>query len=82
MMEIVRNEKEVVPIVEVARRIGRGADELSARLRYCAMHGISCPLGFAMPPSRDGGQWAYIIPRRRFERYLAGDDLSRPEGAE
>lgn len=46
------------------------------------MHGISCPLGFAMPPSRDGGQWAYIIPRRRFERYMAGDDLSRPEGAE
>lgn len=27
--------------------------------------------------TRDGGQWAYIIPRRRFERYMAGDDLSR-----
>lgn len=74
--------KEVVPVVEVARRIGRREGELTARLRYCAMHGISCPLGFAMPPSKDGGQWAYIIPRRRFERYMAGDDLSRPEGAE
>ena len=77
-----QHEKEVVPIGEAAKRIGRGTDELSARLRYCTMHGISCPLGFAMPPSRDGGQWAYIIPRRRFERYMAGDDLSRPEGAE
>lgn len=75
-------QKEVVPIGEAAKRIGRGTDELSARLRYCTMHGISCPPGFAMPPSRDGGQWAYIIPRRRFERYMAGDDLSRPEGAE
>ena len=77
-----QHEKGVVPIGEAAKRIGRGTDELSARLRYCTMHGISCPLGFAMPPSRDGGQWAYIIPRRRFERYMAGDDLSRPEGAE
>lgn len=75
-------QKEVVPIGEAAKRIGRGTDELSARLRYCTIHGISCPLGFAMPPPRDGGQWAYIIPRRRFERYMAGDDLSRPEGAE
>lgn len=54
--------KEIVTLAEVAMRIGRSADELSARLRYCAMHGFSCPLGFAMPPSRDGGQWAYIFP--------------------
>lgn len=74
--------KEIVTLTEVARRIGRGADELSARLRYCAMHGLSCPLGFAMPPSKDGGQWAYIFPRERFERYMKGDDLTRPEISE
>ena len=73
------NTKEVVTLAEVAKRIGRGADELSARLRYCAMHGLSCPLGFALPPSREGGQWAYIFPRKRFERYMRGDDLTRPE---
>lgn len=48
--------KEIITLAEVAMRIGRSADELSARLRYCAMHGLNCPLGFAMPPSRDGGQ--------------------------
>lgn len=74
--------KEIVTLTEVARRIGRGTDELSARLRYCAMHGLSCPLGFAMPPSRDSGQWAYIFPRERFERYMRGDDLTRPEVSE
>lgn len=71
--------REVVPLVEVARRIGRSPDEFSARLRYCAMNGLSCPLGFAMPPSREGGQWVYIFPRERFERYMKGDDFTRPD---
>lgn len=73
--------KETIPLREAARRIGRNPDELAARLRYCAMHGISFPLGFAVPPSDSGGQWAYIIPRRRFETYMSGDDL-RPVSEE
>lgn len=81
-MGAAQHTKETMTVEEAAKRLGRGRDELTARLRYYAKHGIICPLGFAMPPDRDDGQWAYIIPRRRFERYMAGDDLSRPEGAE
>lgn len=73
--------KETVPLREAAARLGRNEAEMAARLRYCAMHGLVWPLGFALPPSCEGGQWAYIIPRRRFEAYMAGDDLSRPAEA-
>lgn len=73
--------KETITITEAAARMGRGKDELAARMRYCAMNGISFPLGFAVPPPTEKGQWAYIIPRTRFERYMKGEDLNRPEMA-
>lgn len=75
-----RPEKETVPLTEAAARMGRNATELAARMRYCAMNGMLFPLGFAVPPATEDGQWFYVIPRRRFERYMAGDDLTWKEG--
>ena len=68
-------EKETVPLREAASRLGRNAADLAARMRYCAMNGLTFPLGFAMPPCSEDGQWTYIIPRQRFERYMAGEDF-------
>ena len=64
--------KESVPLTEAARRMGRRADEVSARLRYCTQHNLFCPFGYALPPPREDGQWAYIIPRNRFEWFMNG----------
>lgn len=72
-------EKETMTLVEAAARLGRRKDELAARMRYCAVNGMTFPLGFAVPPPSKSGQWAYIIPRARFERYMRGEDMHRPE---
>lgn len=70
-----RPEKETVPLTEAAARMGRNTTDLAARMRYCALNGLIFPLGFAVPPAAESGQWIYVIPRRRFERYMAGEDL-------
>ena len=67
--------KDVVPLREAATRLGRNQADLAARMRYCALNGLVFPLGFAMPPCSEDGQWTYIIPRQRFERYMAGEDF-------
>lgn len=76
-------KKETIPLKEAASRMGRQVDELSARMRYCAMKGLYFPLGFAIPPANDSGQWMYVIPRQRFDRYMAGEDfvLAKETGA-
>lgn len=68
-------KKEVVPLTEAATRLGRNRTDLAARMRYCALHGLICPVGFALPPATEDGQWIYVIPRERFERYMAGEDF-------
>lgn len=76
--EEVKRERETVPLKEAARRMGQGTESLTAHLRACAMRGVACPIGFALPPGTDRGQWSYIIPRKRFEAYMGGLDLSVP----
>ena len=71
-------EKETVPVEEAARRLGINGDNLRRKMRYCCLHGITFPLGFALPPDTSNGEWTFCIPRRRFEAYMSGDDFSRP----
>lgn len=73
-------EKETIPLREAATRLGRNETDLAARMRYCALNGLTFPLGFAMPPAQEDGQWTYIIPRRRFECYMAGEDFIQAAG--
>ena len=70
---------ETIPLSEAAARMGRSPAELANRLRKCALTGVTFPLGFALPPGNDRGQWIYVIPRKRFEAYMNGLDLSVPE---
>lgn len=67
--------KETISLRDAAARLGRNQTELAARMRYCALNGLIFPLGFAIPPAREDGDWAYIIPKQRFERYMAGEDF-------
>ena len=71
-----RQDQETVPLTEAARRLGMGYDSLRDKLRYCCLHGITFPLGFAIPPTRPNENWDYIIPRQRFEAYMSGQDLN------
>lgn len=67
--------KETISLHEAAVRLGRNEVDFAARMRFCAMNGLTFPLGFALPPSSEDGQWIYVIPRERFERYMAGEDF-------
>ena len=70
--------KETMTLQEAAGRRGKRADLLAERMRQCALQGIDCRIGVALPPGPGAENWAYIIPRERFERFMSGDDMTLP----
>lgn len=70
--------KNTLTLQEAASRLNRRAEALAERMRSCALRGIDCRFGVALPPGEGQEQWAYIIPRERFERFMRGDDLNLP----
>lgn len=69
---------ETITVTEAANRLGKKPATLMNILRQCALRGVTCPIGFALPPATDRGTWSYIIPKKRFEVYMAGLDFSVP----
>ncbi len=70
--------KSTLTLQEAAGRLGRRADLLAERMRQCALQGIDCRFGVALPPGPGQENWCYIIPRERFERFMSGDDMTLP----
>jgi hypothetical protein len=71
--------RETITAEDAAHRMGCRPSELMERMRFCCLNRINFPLGFALPPASKSELWTYIIPRRRFEMYMSGDDLRYDE---
>ena len=63
-------EKETISVTEVSRRIGRS----TAAVQYALRNG-TFPVGTAI--RTESGEYAYIIPREAFERFMSGDTIPR-----
>ena len=70
--------KNTLTLQEAAQRLGRRADLLAERMRQCALMGIDCRFGVALPPGPGQENWCYLIPRERFDRWMSGDDMTLP----
>lgn len=57
---------EIISVKEAARRLGRGKDTLEQSLRAGTF-----PIGTAYKTA--AGRYVYIIPRKGFERFMAGE---------
>lgn len=57
---------EIVSVREVSKRLGRGKDTIEQALRAGTF-----PIGTAYKTA--AGRYVYIIPRKAFDRFMAGE---------
>lgn len=69
-------QNDTMTLHEVALLLNKKSETIAKRMRYCALHNVYFPLGFAVPPEDRDGQWMYVIPRQRVERYMSGADFA------
>lgn len=71
---------EMIPVEEAAARYGCDKLTMMAWLREVDKNGRpTCPFGHAVVCQK---RFRYLIPRARFEKYMAGEDMGSTQWTE